>query len=108
MEHRWGHRREINRVVHLETRSGLAAQGHVINVSISGAFITSPLPVRLLSHITIRFTATHHHKRHRVTVEGQVVRKDASGFAIEWSEFAPEAVRALATRPLDLPAAAYR
>ena len=108
MEHRWGHRREINRVVHVETRSGLAARGHVTNVSISGAFINSPLPVRLFTHITVRFTATHHHKRHRMTVEGQVVRTDPSGFGIEWTEFAPEVVRALANRPLDLPAAAYR
>jgi hypothetical protein len=109
MEHRWGHRSEINRAVHLETRGGLAAQGHVTNVSISGAFITSSLPVRLFSHVTVHFTATHHHKRHRMAVEGQVVRRDSSGFGIEWSEFAPEAVRALANRPMDLPAAAaYR
>jgi hypothetical protein len=108
MEHRWGYRREINRVVNLETRSGLAARGRITNVSISGAFIASLLQVRLFSYVTIHFTALQNHKRDRLAVEGQVVRKDSTGFAIEWSEFAPEAVRALANRPMDLPAAVYR
>jgi hypothetical protein len=108
MEHRWGYRHEINRLVNLETRSGLAARGRITNVSISGAFVASPLPVRLFSHIAVHFTATQRHKRDRITVEGQVVRKDGAGFAVEWSEFAPEAIRALANQPMDLPLAAYR
>ena len=108
MEHRWGYRREINRQVNLETRGGLAARGRITNVSISGAFIASHLPVRLFSYVSVHFTTQHHRKRTPITVEGQVVRKEASGFAIEWCEFAPEAVRALANRPMDLPAAAYR
>lgn len=108
MEHRWGHRREINRVVNLETRGGLVARARITNVSISGAFVVSPLPVRLFSHIAVHFTTTRHHKRDRITVEGQVVRKGDGGFAVEWSEFAPEAVRALANRPIELPVAVYR
>jgi hypothetical protein len=40
-----------------------------------------------------------HGKRATLTVEGQVVRKEHTGFGIEWSEFAPEAVRALVTVP---------
>ncbi len=30
-------------------------------------------------------------------IEGQVVRHTAEGFALEWCEFAPDAVRALST-----------
>jgi hypothetical protein len=99
MEHRWGHRREISRAVHLGTRSGLAARGRLTNVSISGAFVVSPLPVSLFSYIKVQFTAMVNGKRARMAVEAQVVRKEAAGFGIEWCEFAPEAVRALVTVP---------
>lgn len=99
MEHRWGHRHEISRAVHLRTRSGLVAHGRISNVSISGAFVVSPLPVGLFSYINVQFTAMVHGKRATMTVEGQVVRMEGAGFGIEWCEFAPEAVRALVTVP---------
>ena len=99
MEHRWGHRREISRAVHLGTRSGLAARGHISNVSISGAFVVSPLPVSLFSYVEVQFRAMVNGKRAVMSVEGQIVRKEAAGFGIEWCEFAPEAVRALVTVP---------
>jgi hypothetical protein len=99
MEHRWGHRREISRSVQLETRSGVVAHGRITNVSISGAFIVSPLPLGLFSYVQVQFTAMLNGKRTPMTVEGQVVRKDEAGFGIEWSEFAPEAVRALVMVP---------
>ena len=99
MEHRWGHRHEISRAVHLGTRSGLAARGRISNVSISGAFVVSPLRVSVFSDIEVQFTAMVNGRRARMTVEGQVVRKERTGFGIEWHEFAPEAVRALVTGP---------
>jgi hypothetical protein len=99
MEHRWGHRRDISRAVHLGTRSGLAARGHISNVSISGAFVVSPLPVSLFSYVEVQFTATVDGRRATMTVEAQVVRKEGSGFGVEWCEFAPDAVRALVTVP---------
>lgn len=99
MEHRWGHRHEISRAVHLGTRSGLAARGRITNVSISGAFVVSPLPLSLFTYVEMQFTAMVNGKRARMTVEGQVVRKEGRGFGIEWCEFAPEAVRALVTVP---------
>ena len=99
MEHRWGHRREISRAVHVGTRSGLAARGRISNISISGAFVVSPLPVSLFSHVVVQFTAMVEGRRTKMVVEGQVVRKEGAGFGMEWSEFAPEAVRALVTVP---------
>jgi hypothetical protein len=99
MEHRWGHRREINRAVHLGTRSGLAARGRLTNVSISGAFVQSPLPVSLFSYVQVQFTAMLNGKRTATRIEGQVVRKDATGFGIEWCELAPDSVRALVMVP---------
>jgi hypothetical protein len=77
----------------------LAARGRITNVSISGAFVVSPLPVSLFSYVEVQFTAMVNGKRARMAVEGQVVRKEAGGFGVEWCEFAPEAVRALVTVP---------
>jgi hypothetical protein len=99
MEHRWGHRREISRAVRLGTRGGLAARGQITNVSISGAFVVSPLPVSLFSYLEVQFTAMVNGKRATMMVEAQVVRKEGAGFGIEWCEFAPEAVKSLVTVP---------
>jgi PilZ domain len=104
MEHRWGHRRELSRAVHIGARNGvgrydLAARGRITNVSISGAYVVSPLPVSLFSYVQLQFNAMRHGKRTTAALEGQIVRKDASGFGIEWSEFAPEAVRVLMMVP---------
>jgi hypothetical protein len=99
MEHRWGHRREVSRPVRLETSSGVIARGRITNCSISGAFVVSPLPVVLFSHVEVRFMAMIDGERTTTAVLGQVVRRDTVGFAIEWSEFAPDAVRALVMVP---------
>jgi hypothetical protein len=99
MEHRWGNRHEISRPVRLWTRGGIVARGRICNVSISGAFVVSPLPVSLFSYVQVQFTAMLNGKRTATAVEGQVVRKDATGFGVEWCEFAPEAVRALMVVP---------
>jgi hypothetical protein len=95
MEHRWGHRHEIARTVRLETRAGTIARGRICNVSLSGAFIVSTVPVTLYSYIYIRFIATNGKQRAGQVIEGQVIRRDATGFGIEWCEFAPDCVRAL-------------
>ena len=104
MEHRWGRRHEISRAVRIGTRSGSAAKGRICNVSISGAFVESTIPISLYSHVELRFSALIDGKRTAIALEGQVVRKEAAGFGVEWSVFAPEAVRALvAVPPFRLP-----
>jgi hypothetical protein len=99
MEHRWGHRHEISRPVRVGTRGGVLARGRICNVSISGAFVVTPLPVTLFSHVQIQFTAMVAGERKSTAIEGQIVRKDPTGFGIEWSEFAPDAARALLMVP---------
>ena len=99
MEHRWGNRHEISRPVHFGSRGGLVARGRTRNVSMSGAFVVSPLPVSLFSYVQVQFTSMLNGKRTATAVEGQVVRKVADGFGIEWCEYAPAAVRALVVEP---------
>ena len=99
MEHRWGHRREIIRPVRLETRGGVVTRGRTANVSISGAFIFAGIPIPLYSYLNVEFTVMKGGSRTTTATEGQVVRRDANGFGIEWCEFAPDCVRALVMGP---------
>jgi len=99
MEHRWGYRQDVSRPVHLGTRGGLAARGTIRNVSISGAFVVSSLPVPLFSHVRVQFTAMLDGQRTAMVLEAQVVRRDDTGVGVEWCEFAPDAVRALMMVP---------
>jgi hypothetical protein len=99
MEHRWGNRHEISRPVRLGTRGVIAARGRICNISLSGAFVVSPLPVSLFSYVQVQFTPMLNGKRTATAVEGQVVRKEGMGIGIEWCEFAPAAVRALVMVP---------
>ena len=96
MEHRWGQRWEVEKSVQLRTRGGVVARGRLCNVSISGAFVESTLPVRLLSYVQVHFATELMSRRTNLSIEGQVVRRSAEGFAVEWCEFAPEAVYGLA------------
>jgi hypothetical protein len=95
MEHRWGNRHEVSKPVRLGTKMSAAAEGRICNASMSGAFVLSVLPVRLFSYIRVQFTVLLNGQWTTTAVEGQVVRKDATGFGIEWRELASEAVRAL-------------
>ena len=106
MEHRWGERRPSNKPVYLRTRSGLAAKGCVRDVSISGAFVVTPLPAPLFSYVCVCFHGPYGTRHVNAEAEGQVVRRLGDGLAIEWCEFAPQAVRTLMAPELPAPARA--
>jgi hypothetical protein len=94
MEHRWGQRKTVHKPVRVRTRAGIAAQGYITNVSISGAFIATPLPVSLFSVIELSFIGIQGGRPSSTVVEAQVVRKTADGLGLEWCEFAPAVGRA--------------
>jgi hypothetical protein len=105
MEHRWGQRRETSRSVYLRTHSGLAAHGLLRNVSVSGAFILTPLPVALFTRLQL-FVATEgsygKDRRSIQPIEGEVVRRTGDGIAIEWKEFGNAIFLAMGEVPGDL------
>lgn len=86
MEHRWGQRREANRTVFLRTHAGLAAHGLLRNVSVSGAFIVTPLPVGPLTRLQLFLASEGRDRRPSQAFEGLVVRRTTDGIAIEWKE----------------------
>jgi hypothetical protein len=72
-----------------------------VNVSMSGALVEAPLPVTLLSYVKVQFNSASNGRP--TMVEGQVVRKESTRFALEWREMSPEIVEALGARPATSP-----
>lgn len=89
MEHRWGHRREVNRQVRLEMPDGIRGWGRIGDVSISGAWITSGLPARLMACVRIGFTTADSRRKIMAWAEGVIVRIAGAGFGVEWCELVP-------------------
>ena len=101
MEHRWGERFKVALPVRIRGACGLAGTGLLINFSVSGALIATSVPAALLSRVRISFGLSSMARRRVAQIrdrsfEGQVVRKNAAGFAVEWSEFGTDEVVAFA------------
>lgn len=99
MEHRWGQRKIAHQPVRLLTAGGIVAHGYIVNVSVSGSFVKSPLPARVLSIVRIAFVAENRRSPVFRTVAAQVVRRTAEGLGLEWCEQMPDIMGALATKP---------
>jgi hypothetical protein len=95
MEHRCGLRRVLKAPVLLRTRSGLTAEGQLCDISASGALIRCPLPLSLHATVFLQFASPRSGKRQRSSLMAEVVRQVEDGFAVEWVEFSPQAVREL-------------
>jgi hypothetical protein len=93
MEHRCGLRRETQLTVTLRTRSGLAVEGAIRNISASGALIASPLPTRLNGELFVQFERAGVKSPNRRIVVAEVVRHVPGGFAVEWAEFSSAVIR---------------
>ena len=92
MEHRCGYRRAVNVSVVVRTTGGLVGKAILSDVSASGAHLISPLPLVPGTLLRVRLENA---RGERFSIEAEVVRGTASGFGLEWTEFAPEAARSL-------------
>jgi len=102
MEHRCGMRYPIEVGVYARSLNGVVSSvGHLREVSISGGFVRTTLPIRTLAYVSLEILVAG-----RPSVEGQVVRCTSEGIAIEWSEYAPWIVQLLAGRTPALPSPA--
>lgn len=104
MEHRCGYRRSVNVAVIIRTRGGVAGKAIVSDVSASGALVTTSLPVATHAVVFVQFDVARSDGRYRrVNIEAEVVRLTNGGFGLEWTEFAPEAVREFYAQQIDDP-----
>jgi hypothetical protein len=96
MQHRCGERRSVLIPVDVRIRGSGASAGVVSNISESGALIRSASPVRPHSLVFVKFPVADEPGARAVAAE--VVRRTATGFAVEWLEFAPDPIRCVFLR----------
>ena len=94
MEKHRGHRRATDITVQFFTRPTTIGIGRVLNVSATGAFMETQLPLRLLSVLYLEPTAPAGSTGGRIAAT--VVRCSATGVGLEWCEFGADATRAYA------------
>jgi hypothetical protein len=96
MEHRYGVRYLSAIDVYVRSQSGrVAARGRLLDVSISGAFVSTSLSIAPLSSITLEVVSVAAAARRCTPIEAQVIRRTDSGLGIEWKELTPAALSQL-------------
>jgi len=84
MEHRWGRRKPCRASVSVSAGAGVIGTARVRDVSISGAFLETALPLPLFSQIAIAVLPDD--ATHTLEFMASVVRTEPEGVGIEWCE----------------------
>ncbi len=88
MEHRWGRRRPTNVRVHFLTLPNAEGVGRVTNISSTGAYLETRVPLRKLSIVYLEVVDSGTREGAGDRLAATVVRTDARGAGLEWCEFA--------------------
>jgi hypothetical protein len=91
MEQHRGQRHSTDVTVQFFTRPATIGFGRVLNVSATGAFMETRLPLRLLSLLYLEPTDRLPGGGTRGRIAATVVRCSATGVGLKWCEFAAEA-----------------
>jgi hypothetical protein len=86
MEHRWGPRRATNVRVRVLAHSGAIGTGQVLNVSYTGAYLQTTLPLPAASVIDLEPAWQEGAATRPRRFAAAVVRQDAHGVGLEWCE----------------------
>jgi hypothetical protein len=86
MDHRWGKRQSTNVEVHVFASSGKTGKGRVINVSLTGAFLETGVPLYPHSLIYLRSPSQDMSAKDAIHVAANVIRYGAQGFGLEWCD----------------------
>lgn len=92
MEHRWGQRFEVDFAVRLASKPYTVRAGHMTDLSLSGANITTTLDLRILSRIQVALVLPSRLTHATPVVSAYVARRHRTGIGVEWCDFAPQAV----------------
>lgn len=98
VEHRWGERVRVDIPVHVTAAPKAKVDGHMKNLSLSGALMKADCDLRLhlLIDVHIEVPAS---SPHTGVVKAYVSRKLPDGVGIEWCQFAPPIVKDLLRSP---------
>ncbi|HWN47809.1 MAG TPA: PilZ domain-containing protein [Steroidobacteraceae bacterium] len=85
MEHRWGQRKRCRARVYLSAGAGSSGTGHVRDVSSSGAYIETTLPLPMHARVMLNVRGNES-ATHEVDIAASVARVDNDGIGVEWYE----------------------
>ena len=91
MEHRWGPRRPCRAQVSVSAGGGVSGLGQLKNVSMSGAFLETPVPLPLFAQLAIAVLRADG-TTHPLEFTAVVVRHDGNGVGIEWCDPSPGSI----------------
>lgn len=87
MDHRWGRRQPTDVAVRFVAKAGMTGTGRVLNISSTGAYLETHVPLRLLSLVYLEPDTSVSGDDTRRCVAASVVRRDARGVGLEWCDF---------------------
>ncbi|HLJ39420.1 MAG TPA: PilZ domain-containing protein [Steroidobacteraceae bacterium] len=93
MEHRWGERHVIERMVSLRA-GGWRVLARLRNMSSSGAYLQCAVPSANVARIHVDFRDG----ADSVRLAAHIVRRTSDGIGVEWGEFAPRSVMRMLLR----------
>ena len=96
MEHHRGQRHSTDVTVQFFTRPDTIGIGRVLNVSATGAFMETQLPLRPLALLYLEPAIQRPADGTSERIAATVVRCTPTGVGLEWCEFAAEATRVYA------------
>jgi hypothetical protein len=99
MEHRLGQRFVVDIPIRLTLPLLGEVQGRLTNLSLSGAFISTQMNVRVMSRLQVFIEIPADGSEDAVSIAAHVIRKTDHGVGVEWYDFAPAAVAALLRDP---------
>jgi hypothetical protein len=85
MEHRWGRREPTDVAVNF-VLYGTTGTGRVLNVSLTGAYLETSIPPRLLSVVYLQLVGAAAADGEAQRIAASVVRRDPWGVGLEWCE----------------------
>jgi hypothetical protein len=86
MEHRWGHRKSTDVAVRFVASPATIGTGRVVNVSLTGAFMETDVPLRLLSLVYLEPFGPMTDDGLMSRLVASVVRQTPSGVGLEWCD----------------------
>jgi hypothetical protein len=97
MEHRWGQRVPLRLDVSLKVEPAGLLHGRTRDVSLSGAFVSMPLPQQLAlwTRVRVQLEGVRRADGRPRKFSAFVARRAPDGIALEWRAFAPPAIRRL-------------
>jgi hypothetical protein len=95
MDHRWGERITVDLTVKIAARPFAVRAGRLRDLSVSGGAIQVSADIRLLTRVQVAIPVPNRFLDPIPVVSGYVTRKFGDCIGVEWSDFAPDAVREL-------------